>query len=151
MQINIKPIFTRKDLYLNSDPSHTPFWGNKNKIYILVKGPRTFNRSFHAPTGIYPFSYSSSLAHQVSFQCAEDGPLIGSTLVTWTLTFSCSLGFVCGDAMFCLDVKLWHVLCGSKRLLHLRTIHIWHSYGFKHGNLSWRSLLCWFSGPYPGR
>lgn len=36
-----------------------------------------FNRS-----GNLPASYPSTLAHQVSFQCAEDGPLIGSTLVT---------------------------------------------------------------------
>ena len=36
-----------------------------------------FNRSGNLPT-----SYPSTLAHQVSFQCAEDGPLIGSTLVT---------------------------------------------------------------------
>ena len=33
-------------------------------------------------SGNLPSSYPSTLAHQVSFQCEEDGPLIGSTLVT---------------------------------------------------------------------
>ena len=93
-----------------------------------------FNRSGNLPT-----SYPSTLAHQVSFQCAEDGPLIGSTLVTWALTFSCSVGFVWQCDVFFTYVKLWHVLWRLSERLMIDSLcdydqnltQLW----FKHGNL----------------
>lgn len=115
-----------------------------------------FNRS-----GNLPSSYPSTLVHQVSFQCAEDGPLIGSTLVTWASYFSCSVDFVWQCDVFFSQMSSYDMFCDDWvsdlwLIVYVTTIKILTQLWFKHGNLrtiwftnlSWGSLLCRFS-PLP--
>lgn len=112
-------------------------------------------------------SFPSTLAHQVSFQCAEDGPLIGSTLVTWAWTFSCSVGnvfFYRCQVMTCFVPVEWAIddwyFMWLRSTFGTAMIQTWQPSDSYDSTPSSTNLSCgshvylsfvWFSGPYPRR